>query len=101
MMRLTQKQVRILQLILEQGKLTGGEILKLEPRLAKGTVHTTLVRLALDRLVTGEREQGGLVPGHPRVFYSLTAHGRAALAAVQVAEAHEMGLAVTIGGTRI
>ena len=99
-MRLTKIQMQVLSALQVHGTLTGGQLLEKDTSLIKGTVHTTLRRMAQEGLVQGEQERRGTVAGHPRVFYSLTKEGVQALKAAQIAEALVSGRVVTIDGVR-
>ena len=91
-------QLRILEVLDQHGPMAGGEIPSKDKRILRGTVHTTLYRMAEEGLVKGVREKGGIVPGHPRVFYSITPRGHAELVAARAAEAIREGRTVLIDG---
>ena len=90
------QQLRLLELIAEHGPLTGGQCSKLDKTLGKGTVHTTLHRMAADGLLKGEREERGFVAGHPRFIFSLTSDGLAELVAACIAQVYRQGRVILI-----
>ena len=90
------QQLRLLELIAEHGPLTGGQCSKLDKTLDKGTVHTTLHRMAADGLVKADREERDFVSGYPRALFSLTSDGLAELVAACIAEACRQGRVILI-----
>jgi DNA-binding PadR family transcriptional regulator len=70
------RRLRILQLLLEHQELTGGELLELDASLPGGTIYTSLHRLERDKLVTSRLGNQKGLPGPPRRFYKITAHGK-------------------------
>lgn len=80
------KRLRILQLLLEHGELTGSQILDHDKSLPRGTIYTSLRRLQDDKLVTSRKVVDRQQPGPPRRFYNLTGLGARAAKLGEVAE---------------
>jgi len=81
------KRLRILQLLLDHGELTGAELLDLDDSLPRGTIYTTLRRLQDDKLVTSRQEVDKGQPGPPRRLYKITAFGMRAAKLGEYAQA--------------
>jgi DNA-binding PadR family transcriptional regulator len=69
------QRLRILQLLDQHGELTAAAVRNLDRGLPRGTIYTTLRRLAHAKLVTSRVERTGQ-PGPPRRFHRITRRGR-------------------------
>ena len=72
------KTLRILQLLLTHGELTGGDMLGHDRTLPRGTIYTTLRRLEDRKLVNSRVDDSTGRAGPPRRFYQITALGKRA-----------------------
>jgi DNA-binding PadR family transcriptional regulator len=70
-----QQQLRILQLLIAHGELTGAQILERDASLPRGTIYTTLTRLETSNLVGSRQVTDSTQPGPPRRFYKATKRG--------------------------
>lgn len=69
------QRLRILQLLIAHGKLTGGEMRELDSTLPQGTIFTTLVRLEREGLVASSPVKIAGRRGPPRREYEITGLG--------------------------
>ena len=70
------RRLRILQLLIAHGKMTGGDLLRADASLGRGMIYTTLHRLEDDKLVksySGDREGQ---PGATPRLYEITGLGQ-------------------------
>ena len=67
--------LRILQLLIDHGELTGGELLRRDQTLPRGTLYTTLKRLEAAQLVTSRQGAVRVEPGPRRRLYKITVRG--------------------------
>jgi DNA-binding PadR family transcriptional regulator len=82
------QQIRILQLLIAHGELTGAQILQRDASLPRGTIYTTLMRLEASSLVFSRQAAGSGKPGPRRRFYKVTKRGaHCARLATELAEA--------------
>ena len=89
----TGQRLRILQLLVEHGKLSGGQMLELDPSLPRGTIYVTLQRLQEVKLVTSRKEHECKEPGSARRIYEISALGKRAT------HLAELGQVLMSGGT--
>jgi DNA-binding PadR family transcriptional regulator len=85
------KRLRILQLLIAHGELTGGQILEHDSSLPRGTIYTTLRRLQDDKLVSSRVDDDTGEPGPPRRFYKITGQGQRVAKLGEIAEAVMFG----------
>lgn len=87
-MRLSRQARSVLETLENLGTAYGLAIHRAAKGVPKGSVYTVLIRLADQGLVSSKQEDvDHSRPGMPRRFYSMTAEGFAALAAVRASDA--------------
>lgn len=81
------KRLRILQLLIAHGRMTGGDLLKTDARtFVKGMIYTTLHRLEDDGLVTSRIDNDSGLPGSAPRYYEITGLGQRMAALGEEAE---------------
>lgn len=88
------QRLRMLQLLVQHGELTGGDMLDIDENLPRGTIYVTLMRLEKAKLVKSRKEAECRGPGSARRFYKITALGERATRFAEMAEVVMSGGAV-------
>ena len=69
------QSLKILQLIVRYGKLTGTDICSKDESLPRGTLYTTLVRLERQKLLKSHKAKTCRRAGSPHRYFQITRRG--------------------------
>ena len=69
------QRLKVLQLIVRYGELTGAEICSKDESLPRGTIYTTLVRLERQKLLKSRKDMTSCERGAPRRHFQVTERG--------------------------
>lgn len=72
---LGRQRLRILQLLVKHGELSGSDLLTRDKSLPRGTIYTTLKRLEMAKFVTSRQITRSIEPGPARRSYKVTKRG--------------------------
>jgi DNA-binding PadR family transcriptional regulator len=100
----TGKRLRILQLLIHHGEMTGGQLAEADETLASPGIYTTLVRMEHDSgLLKSRKEKASKHPGPPARYYSITGLGQRAAKMGEIVEAMQSsgGRPVLVPGGRV
>ena len=77
------QRLLILQLLAQNGELSGADMVKLDNTLPRSTIYVTLQRLEQQGLLKSKKDKTCPVPGSPHRYFQLTDYGERVLDAAE------------------